>query len=390
MNELQISLLAVGAVVVAGVYGFNRWQERKYRRQTESAFAAEHEDVLLKERSDHAPRKVDDWGDADFREEPTIAAVDLAIDEDVPLEDVPLEVVEVAEPALATMEETPVAVPMAESHPGVLADESINYVATIVGAEPLAGQAVAEALAQARDPGRSAHLLGLNVVTGQWEEIDGRGNAAYAKLVASLLLADRSGPVSAEVLTGFCETVQAMADGLGCMAEFPDIGAALARAAELDSFCADVDVLIGINVASANGQGFPATKIRALAEAAGMRLDGDGGFHLLDDTGALQYSLTNIDPLRFSPDTIKHMSIHGVTLLFDVPKVRGGLRVFGQMVMLAKHIATTLDARLVDDHRRPLSDAGIDQIKQQLTQIYAQMKSHGIPAGSPQAQRLFS
>lgn len=385
MSELQISLLAVGAVVVAGVYGFNRWQERKYRRKTESAFAAEHEDVLLKGRGEHVSGDVGRRGDTHSREEPTIAPVDLIIDEAVPND-----AIEATEPGLASLEETLLAVPMAESQPGALADESIDYVATIVAAEPFAGRVVAEILARAANPGRPVHWLGLNRVTGEWQEVTGGREAAYSKLVASLPLADRSGPVSEGVLARFCETVQAVADELAAIAEFPDMGAALARAAELDGFCADMDVLIGINVATADGQSFPATKIRALAEAAGMRLEGDGGFHLVDDAGALQYSLTDIDSMPFSPENVKHMSIHGVTLLFDVPKVQGGLRVFGQMVMLAKQIATSLDARVVDDHRKLLSDAGIDRIKQQLAEIYAEMDAHGIGAGSPRAQRLFS
>src|SRR6266404_407305 len=47
MSDLQISLLVAGALVVAGVYLFNVWQERQFRRRAEHAFAREHEDVLL-------------------------------------------------------------------------------------------------------------------------------------------------------------------------------------------------------------------------------------------------------------------------------------------------------------------------------------------------------
>ncbi|HEV2008376.1 MAG TPA: hypothetical protein VGQ88_06595, partial [Burkholderiales bacterium] len=47
MSDLQISLLVAGALVIAGVYLFNIWQERQFRRRSEHAFAREHEDVLL-------------------------------------------------------------------------------------------------------------------------------------------------------------------------------------------------------------------------------------------------------------------------------------------------------------------------------------------------------
>src|SRR3990170_7830301 len=47
MGDLQISLLGIGACVVAGVYLLNAWQERQFRRRAEQAFAREHDDVLL-------------------------------------------------------------------------------------------------------------------------------------------------------------------------------------------------------------------------------------------------------------------------------------------------------------------------------------------------------
>jgi hypothetical protein len=48
ISELQISLIAVGIVVVMGVIFFNWLQQRRYRRQAEEAFGQKHEDVLLR------------------------------------------------------------------------------------------------------------------------------------------------------------------------------------------------------------------------------------------------------------------------------------------------------------------------------------------------------
>ena len=59
---------------------------------------------------------------------------------------------------------------------------------------------------------------------------------------------------------------------------------ALDAAAKLDEFCASVDIQIGINVIS-QGQAFPGTKLRALAEAAGMVADGEGHFVRYDEEG---------------------------------------------------------------------------------------------------------
>ena len=47
MSELQIGLLVIGGVVVAGVLGYNRIQERKARRDAERAFGSMHADALM-------------------------------------------------------------------------------------------------------------------------------------------------------------------------------------------------------------------------------------------------------------------------------------------------------------------------------------------------------
>src|SRR5690242_9650613 len=48
ISELQISLIAIGIVVVMGVIFFNWLQQRRYRQQAEEAFGQKHEDVLLR------------------------------------------------------------------------------------------------------------------------------------------------------------------------------------------------------------------------------------------------------------------------------------------------------------------------------------------------------
>jgi FtsZ-interacting cell division protein ZipA len=49
MSELQIGLLAIGALVVAGVLLYNRFQERRAKREAERAFRSGHDDVLLEQ-----------------------------------------------------------------------------------------------------------------------------------------------------------------------------------------------------------------------------------------------------------------------------------------------------------------------------------------------------
>jgi len=401
MSELQISLLAIGLLVVAGVYGFNRFQERKYRRIAEKAFPAMREDVLLDSGVDALPDPLSDAHEiADFRKESRIEPVVSAAPEEMPVEPAeelaaPEEIIEEIEP-IPTFESQPEeeAKPsLAAQHEDRLAalpDETINYRVQLHPSEPVGVAALIDAIQRHGDFGKRVHWLGMSSLTGGWEEA-GQGTAGeYLNIAATLQLADRSGPVSETNLAAFCGQVQAVAEELKAVTEFPDRQPALALAVALDQFCADVDVLIGASVITQNGVAFAATKVRGMAEAAGMKLQPDGAFHFINDEGADLFSLANLDPTPFSAENIRQLSTHGVTFLFDVPKVADGVRVFNQMLMVARQMASSLGGQVVDDNRRPLSDAGIAKIKQQLADIYARMEAQQIKSGSDRALRLFS
>ena len=66
MSDLQLGLIVIGILVVAGVYAFNRFQELQLRRRVENRFAQPPEDVLMHETPAAAVRA------DDGRIEPTI------------------------------------------------------------------------------------------------------------------------------------------------------------------------------------------------------------------------------------------------------------------------------------------------------------------------------
>jgi hypothetical protein len=401
MSELQISLLAIGLLIVAGVYGFNRFQERKYRRLAEKAFPARQEDVLLESGIDTLPDTLPDAHIiAGFREESRIEPVISMPPAEMPV--APAEELTIAEesieevepiPAIESQSEECVKPPIVVQHedrPVVSQDETINYRVQLHPSETVGVAVLIDAIQRQGDFGKRVHWLGMNSLTGGWEEV-GQGSAEeYLNIAATLQLADRTGPVSDSDLAAFCSQVQTVADELMAIAEFPKRQPALALAAALDQFCADVDVLIGANIITQNGEAFAATKVRAMAEAAGMKLQPDGAFHYFNDEGADLFSLANLDPTPFSAENIRQLSTHGITFLFDVPRVSDGVRVFNQMLILARQMASSLGGQVVDDNRRPLSDAGIAKIKQQLADIYSRMEAQQIKSGSARALRLFS
>ena len=79
----------------------------------------------------------------------------------------------------------------------------------------------------------------------------------------------------------------------------------------------------------------------------------------------------------------------GVVLVLDVPRVADPLRAFDHMKLAAKRIAHTLDGELVDDNRRPLDDAALAAIRQQVQSATDALLTCRIDPGSLRAHALF-
>jgi FtsZ-interacting cell division protein ZipA len=208
-------------------------------------------------------------------------------------------------------------------------------------------------------------------------------------LRTGLQLVDRRGAVSAEELAAFGSGMQEAAAALGARVTIPDAGHALARAAELDRFCSDVDIQIALNLVSA-GAPFPGAKIRSLAEAAGLALESDGIFRRRDGSGRTLYELANFEPVAFQADAMKALATRGLTVQLDVPRAPGGERTFGQFSEFAQQLARALGASIVDDNRRPVGASAFDAIRSQLRDVHKAMETRGIEAGGGLALRLFS
>ena len=259
---------------------------------------------------------------------------------------------------------------------------------------------LAEILQRKFDFGKPVRWLGQREMRTDartsWEEItmetqsEHADKGRYIALKGYLQLVDRSGPVSEVSLSEFRDMAQTFAARVNAAADCPDIGEAHAQAVLLDQFCVEVDVMIGINIISKDGGAFTGTKIRALAEASGFKLESEGAFNYRDESGMVPYSLSNYEAAPFLSDSMRTLTTHGVTFLLDVPRAPNGEKTFDQMTHLAGIFSTTLGGIMVDDNRVPLSDSGIGKIKLQLNGIQALMKARNIPAGSELALRIFS
>ena len=413
MTELQMGLIGLGATAVVAVLGYNKWQELRQRKLAEQLLSAGHADVLLDERE---PGVDDPLVDDEIVADPFLAEPARELSPNERIE--PVFSVDPPEPEAARAEPLAEPEPQRAPPPRVAAPEAlavpplaparapddfkevaepqhllsplIDYVASFEAVEPTpAGQIIAaqrQALARLRKP---VYWIGYNEYQREWEPIIDDGQSEYRRLRVGLQLVDRRGPLSSSDLSIFHVAMQDLADQLTAIADLPARQQALDNALKLDGFCASVDIQIGINVV-AQAQVFAGTKLRALAEAAGMVIDGEGRFVRCDEDGNVLYVLLNQEATGFSVEAMKTMSTQGITFLLDVPRVAHGERVFNQMVDQAKRFAEVLRGALVDDNRRPLSEVALEPIRRQVGEYQAMMAAQNLPAGGPLTRRLFS
>lgn len=405
MTDLQMGLLGLGAGAVVVVLAYNKWQEFRHRKMAEQVMKSDHDDVLLGKRSkrqrdaeagDAVPSdafSADDDGDAGLPwREPTLG------DESGPL-------VENQASGLAAAlkeasdrhelnpedEASDAAEQDADEAPRSLIDPRIDFIVAMELVEPVPVEQLfepqKEVLARVTKP---VIWVGFNERQREWEVIRPDSPHVYRRLRIGLQLADRRGPLSETDLNIFVVAMHQLADELLAVADMSPHQGLIGQAVDIDQFCADVDLQIGVHLIS-KGAPFAGTKIRALAEAAGMALGDDGFFTKRDDDGKELFKLQNYESTLFSADSIKSLTTHGITFMLDVPRVDHGERVFFLMVDQARRFADALQGQLVDDNRQPLNEAQLDGIKREyVAKAQASMAQYGFPAGSPQALRLFS
>ena len=430
MSELQIGLLLVGALVIIAVVVYNRVQEARFRERAETAFAPPAGDALLESAPVARERIEPQFQDEDasepaalpdrlepraMSESPSIHAAKVAEAALKAREDAALPEAEVEAPAHpAEVAPAPVAAAAAQDAPetstapaapppgepapaarqparaaqpdAVLA--SIAYMVDVTAREPLLPSAL-DQLVRALGPlAARVQLLGRQNDADGWEPVDVSTPHPVRELRGALQLVDRRGAVTQQDIVIFQSAMARCAASSGASANIPDAAPALARTRELDSLCAEVDVVVGINLVAQPGRPLVGTRLRGLAESAGFRLE-RGAFVFPDGQGGARFTLEQQSGAPITPEVLRTLQTLAVTMLLDVPRQADGLAAFDQMVAVGRQLAQSLGASLVDDNQSPVSEAGLEQIRNQLRSIYKTMDAGGIRPGSPAALRLF-
>lgn len=343
MTELQIGLLAIGAVVVVGVLAYNRYQERGARRQGEGAFRSAHADALL---------------DEGARREPVVEGARQAVRDE------------------------------SRQAPS-LPDPRFDYVIELTFAEPRPAGGV-------QDPWKSIALrhrhpaqLAVSSDGASWHALALQGAAPITKLRAGLQLVSRNGAVGEAELIEFRAAVETLAASLGASISAPEMRAAVEAARELDGFCSAADVQVVLHVVAPTGGSLAGSKLSAAAESSGLALAESGKFVLRGEDGAVLYTLGTRDGSRFDAATLAGAAPQALSLELDLPRTPGTGRAFESMARLGNLLATQLGGRLEDDNGNVLDERLLGAIAAQVDAARATLEARGLAPGSAAALRLF-
>lgn len=357
MSEFQTSLLLIGAVVVAGVFGYNKWQEKRAGRAADEAFRSRHPDVLIGSDEPAGPSVAET--DSALRIEPGIGTRPLIGTE------------RAAAPAGDPQEPDP----------------RVDYIVELQSDRPLAGTTVLELWAPIE------HRFAGRAIMYAWS-VDAWGpvlqHGACDRLCAVIQLVSRRGVLGEGELLEFRSEVETIAARLDASVHALEMRDSLEAARKLDDVCAEADIQVAFHVVASNGVAFTGTKLRAAAEASGFVLAGDGRFRLSDELGRELYSLGDRGGNAFSSETMKDCAPVALTLSMDVPRAPNTQRTFEAMVRFGRHLALLLAGAVVDDNNRPLDDRAVAAIEAQLSQVRNTLDVQGLTPGSALALRLFS
>ena len=383
LSELHIALIGAGVAGVLMVWGYNLWQDRKHRKTAERIFSGGAGDAM-----EAAPAPAPELAPAAERHEPTLG-VEAAEDFVSP---VPEPITEHDEVPAAYPAPTSDVAAATDGPPAGGIDDIADLTLRFSAAAPIAAPIVYSVQrGWAGDISKPVSWLARGGDGGRWRPIMADDEGGYREWAVGVQLVDRRGPLGEGELAAFVAGVQALAQQTGAALDaLPDLDEIAANANALDQFCAAVDIQFVLHVVDATGGTFAGTKLRGLAEAAGLALEADGLFHARDEAGGELFSLGNLGSEGFNAESLRTMATHGLTFSLDVPRASDGRAAFEKMLGAARQIAGALNGVLVDAQRAPLADAMIAAIHAKTVELQQRMRDGGIDPGSPRALRLFS
>ncbi|MDP1652126.1 MAG: cell division protein ZipA C-terminal FtsZ-binding domain-containing protein [Rhodocyclaceae bacterium] len=384
MSDLQIALIALGVALVAAVWFYNLWLEKKQRQRAAEMLPKAAPDVLMAGRSAKTEPAIGITNADAVQREPTFTAAEPFPEADEPPPAATLEVDFLLDDMADDARPATVPVP-AEWSDGradcLVRVEFVDAVpATALWTEHATWSATID---------KPIQWLGLDERSQHWRTLLQQDSGAVVQLAAALQLVDRKGAVSPVTLMAFLDGMLRLSQRFAGLVELPVPTPLLSLADRLDAFCADVDLQLALHVLPAKTGEMAGAQLPPVIDADRLRLEGER-FVAMDDTGAEAFALVCQSPTVFSAARLTDMSLTDLIFSLDVPRVAAGAAAFDRMIACARRCAEALGGQLADAHRKPLTDATIAAIRGRIQDLQRQMAEKDIPAGSVRALRLFS
>lgn len=334
MDSLEVALAATGAALLLGIMIYNAWVLRR-----------------------NTPRRPE-------REQPAAPGA-----------------------AAEALREAPL--PAAPAIQGQL-DERIDCIIPIVLEGPVSGEDIA-----ARMP--PGHRIGSKLfcveahhqMTGNWEPP--QHGWLYDACRTGVQLANRSGALTQVEFSEFVIKTQALAEALGGSAECPDMKDEVNRARSLDTFATGHDLQLALNLRARQtpwSLGFviqQATRLGFVPGAVAGKLalpsPHAGMPHVLEISYDQQVALA---------EDKDSLPLRQLVLSLDVPQIRPEENAFESLLYAASALATNMDGVITDPQGQPLTESGLQELRQGLESFYETLRKHELPAGDAVTRRLFS
>ncbi len=386
MSELQASLLAIGLGVIIAVYIYGWWQQRRYRSKFSAAFETNHTDALYQSGETGRAAHIGQSSSAEM----VNVATDLEIGTGNEITGAEITGAEITGTEITGVSAVESSATSLLDDSCTLLDARSDFIIELNLSEP-SHPAVLDGLWQRKfDFRKPVQVCGLTLGSQKWERVISESQVLYSRFRIALQLVDRGGAISETKLADFKDLVLGVAGNIKADTTVPDIRETHHHAVEMDAFCAEVDRMVGVNLVPPGTRLLRSGKIAQAASLAGMTLEADGAFHLLDAQGRTLFSLINQDSKPFQHLSLETSSTPGITLLLDVPRVDDPGQQFDRMMHVARELSRELQVNIVDDHRAALSEKGMALIRTQINDVELKMCARGITPGSSQARRLFS
>lgn len=342
MDTLQLSLLAVGVVLLLLVLLFNQWQSRR-----------------------NVPRQAQP-----LPEEPGTPGQEPALDPVVRLE-----------PDFVDL-------PQPDRRP--VLDALIDALATIEVDHPVSGDAALAALPSTRRVGTKAlHIEGCGEQSGEWEPV--LAGRRYTAFQAGVQLANRIGAISEIEYSEFVIKAQAFADAVGGTAVLSEMSDEVARGRELDQFASAHDAQLTLTLVARDAAWSPGYIQQHAARLGFVPGVMPGRMVLAAEVPGLPPVLSlTFDTQAALAEDPGAAAVRECVLSLDVPQVARDAQPFARLRQSAQWLAQEMDGLLTDGSGQQLSEQAMNLIAHDLEGLYDALDQRGLSAGSPQARRLFS